>query len=64
MQKIVYSCNHCGKEFDAKKGFADLELDDLDRYVTVDLCPDCFDELCKIVNDFINNFKTNNQNSL
>lgn len=53
MKKEIYICDHCGKEIEPKDGFIEQELDDLDFYIRVDLCEECYQELSKYVYDFV-----------
>lgn len=53
MKKTVYICDHCGKEFNAINGYSELQIDDFDRCDDVDLCTDCYNELCNIVSEFV-----------
>ena len=53
MKKQICICDHCGAEFNPINGYGDMELNDLDFVKEVDLCTDCFNELCDIVRKFI-----------
>lgn len=53
MKKTVCVCDHCGAEFNPINGYSDLELNDLDFVKEVDLCTECFNELCDVVREFI-----------
>ena len=53
MKKTVCVCDHCGSEFNPINGYSDLELNDLDFVKEVDLCTECFNELCDVVREFI-----------
>ena len=53
MRKQIYICDHCKKEFDPKEGMTDLELDDLTFVSGVDLCINCYNEINKIVREFV-----------
>ena len=53
MKKQICVCDHCGAEFNPINGYSDTKLDDLDFYLEVDLCTDCFNELCDMVKKFI-----------
>lgn len=53
MKKTVYVCDHCGKEFNSMIGYTEWEVNDFNFIKEVDLCVDCFHELCNIVREFI-----------
>jgi len=53
MKKTVCVCDHCGAEFNPINGYSDLELNDLDFVKEVDLCTECFNELCDVIREFI-----------
>ena len=58
MRKQVYVCDHCGAEFNSINGYSELELNDLDFVKEVDLCTDCYQELCNTIREFINEEKS------
>lgn len=53
MRKTVYVCDHCGAEFNSINGYSELEINDFDFIKEVDLCTDCYQELCDIVREFV-----------
>lgn len=53
MKKQICICDHCGSMFDPFNGYSDMEINDFDFVKEVELCPDCFQELCNIVREFI-----------
>ena len=57
MHKIVYTCDHCGKELDDMKDYTDMEFDDFFDIFRADLCNKCFHELTNVVSKFINKNK-------
>ena len=44
------TCDHCGKRLDSMRDYDDYEVD-LVGYV--DLCKECFNELTRIVKEFV-----------
>ena len=57
MRKQVYLCDHCGAELNSINGYSNMELNDFDFVKEVDLCTNCYQELCGIVREFINEDK-------
>lgn len=53
MKKQICVCDHCGTELNPMNGYSDLEIDDFDFVKEVDLCTECYQELCDIVRKFI-----------
>lgn len=53
MKKQVYVCDHCSAEFNPINGYSELQLDDFGFVKEVDLCTDCYQELCNMVREFI-----------
>lgn len=53
MKKQICICDHCGAQFNPINGYSDMEIDDFDFIKEVDLCTDCYKELCDIIRDFI-----------
>ena len=51
MQKIVTTCDHCGKELDEMKDYVDVEFDALYWFRT-DLCSECYAEISQIIKQF------------
>lgn len=56
MKELVTTCDHCGKKLDDMKDFPDMEFD-TSKWVTTDLCADCYAELSKIIEQFCNRSK-------
>ena len=53
MKKTICVCDHCGAEFNPMNGYEDTEISDFDFVKEVDLCTDCYNELCEIVRAFV-----------
>ncbi len=53
MKKQICVCDHCGAEFNLINGYSDLEINDFDFIKEVDLCTECYNELCNIVREYI-----------
>ncbi len=53
MKKQICVCDHCGAEFEPLNGYGDLKMDDFDFSKEVDLCTECFNELCDMVREYI-----------
>lgn len=58
MKKVLYTCDHCGKEID-DVSFTGLHINDFIDFVDTDLCNKCFHELNDIVVQFVNQKKGN-----
>ena len=58
MRKTVFTCDHCGKEIDEMKDYADMKIDNFINDVETDLCSKCFRELDDIVMQYINKKKS------
>ena len=54
MHKLVYTCDHCGKELDEMHDYTDMRIDDFADFLEVDLCSECYDELNNIVLQYCN----------
>ena len=54
MHKIVYVCDHCGKELNEMQDYTEMEIRDFADYVETDLCAKCYDELNNIVLQYCN----------
>lgn len=54
MHKIVYICDHCGKEIDEMKDYTDIRVDDFADFIETDLCSECYDELSNMVLRYCN----------
>lgn len=52
MIKTKRYCDHCGKELDKMKDYDDTLITISYKEAGVDLCSECFDELCDTVIDF------------
>jgi hypothetical protein len=57
MQKMLYICDHCGKELDNMHGYTDMKIDNFIDYIETDLCSECFRELNGIVLQYVNKKK-------
>ena len=55
MKKIDTFCDICGKEIiDEENGYVDLDIDCCDVQDSYDLCENCYEELTKIVKEYLN----------
>lgn len=54
MHKIVYTCDHCGKEIDEMKDYPEMQIDDFANFIEVDLCSECYDELSNMILKYCN----------
>lgn len=54
MQRMICTCDHCGKELDEMKDFTDMHIDNFWELMNADLCNKCFHELNDMVAQFIN----------
>lgn len=54
MQKIIFTCDHCGKTLDKEHNYTDLELVNFTDYVKTDLCAKCYNELNNIILRYLN----------
>lgn len=57
MHKIVYTCDHCGKEIDEMRDYPEMKIDNFIDFVEADLCSNCFRELNNIVLRYVNKEK-------
>lgn len=57
MHKMVYTCDHCGKQMDEMKDFVDMDIDNFIDFFKVDLCSECFHELNDMVLQYCNKKK-------
>lgn len=57
MHKIVYTCDHCGKDLNEMKDYTDMEFDNFFDIFRADLCNKCFHELNNIVLKYVNKDK-------
>ena len=53
MIKREFICDHCGKKINPVNDYTDIEINDFDFIKTVDLCKECFDQLCDMIRKFI-----------
>ena len=53
MEKHIYYCDHCGKELDINKDYINRELELVDEFIHVDLCTECYEELKRIMLNYI-----------
>lgn len=51
-RKVIYVCDHCGKEFESTNGYIEHQIDAFNFYEEVDLCTECFNEIDNIVREF------------
>lgn len=61
MKKTICICDHCGAEFNPMNGYEDTEINNFDFVKEVDLCTDCYNELCGIVREFIHEERSNHE---
>lgn len=54
MHKMLYTCDHCGKEINEIRDYTDMKFDDFINYVEADLCSECFRELDDMVLQYVN----------
>ena len=54
MRKILFTCDHCGKEIDEIRDYTDMKIDNFINYVETDLCSECFKELDNIILQYCN----------
>lgn len=54
MRKIIFACDHCGKEIDEMRDYTEMKIDNFIDYVEADLCSACFRELNEIVLKYVN----------
>ena len=54
MRKTVINCDHCGKELNEMIDYVDIEIDALFYFHKADLCEQCYDNLNKIISEYIN----------
>ena len=57
MHKIVYTCDHCGKEISEMRDYTDMKIDNFINYVEADLCSECFRKLDDMVLQYVNKKK-------
>ena len=57
MHKMLFICDHCGKEIDELRDYTDMKIDNFINYAETDLCSECFRELDDMVLKFINKKK-------
>lgn len=57
MHKMLFICDHCGKEIDEMRDYTDMKIDNFINYAETDLCSECFRELDDMVLKFINKKK-------
>ena len=58
MHKILYICDHCGKELDDRRDYTDMKIDNFIDYVKTDLCSECFRKLNDIILEYTNKKKS------
>lgn len=57
MHKMVYICDHCGKEMNDMHDYGEMKIDNFIDWIEVDLCSQCFRELNDIVLQYCNKKK-------
>lgn len=57
MMRIMYTCDHCGREIDEAKGRAEIEIEIGHADYSCDLCEDCLTELRRTVLQFVTKAK-------
>lgn len=45
MTEYKMYCDHCKKELDTAKDYGETTLDFYSKWITVDLCAECYDKL-------------------
>lgn len=58
MHKMLYTCDHCGKEINEIRDYTDMKFDDFINYVEADLCSECFRKLDDMVLQYVNKKKS------
>ena len=58
MHKMLYICDHCGKEIDEMRDYTEMKIDNFINYVEADLCSDCFRKLDDMILQYVNKKKT------
>ena len=53
MKRMVYYCDHCGKEMDDFNNYVDMEIDTYIDSFRADLCKECAEKLDEMVKKFI-----------
>lgn len=51
--EVVVHCDHCGRVLDPFTEYAGVELDIGHRHYQKDLCVGCFDNLIKMVEEYL-----------
>ena len=57
MQRMLFTCDHCGKEMDEMRDYTDMKIDNFIDWFEVDLCSQCFHELNDMVLEYCNKKK-------
>lgn len=57
MQKMIFTCDHCGKELDEMHDYTDIGIDNFVDWYETDLCSGCFHDLNEIILKYINKKK-------
>lgn len=57
MKKMIFTCDHCGKEIDEMRDYPDMKIDNFIDFVTADLCSNCIRELNELVLKYINKWQ-------
>lgn len=58
MHKMLYICDHCGKEIDVMRDYTDMKIDNFINYVEADLCSECFRKLDDMILQYVNKKKS------
>lgn len=52
MKKVNTYCDHCGRVIDVMHDYDDLQIEMGHKWLIVDLCTECFDELYVLVSGY------------
>lgn len=52
MQKMVYTCDHCGKKMNEMTDYVDISFDIIDNWIHTDLCLECYEKISHIIKEF------------
>ena len=55
MTEVKIYCDHCGKELDEMKDYADIKIELAHLWKKHDLCTDCLEKLKVVVDNFCTN---------
>lgn len=51
MKKVVWYCDHCGKQFDSRTGYPELDVG-VEAQICTDLCCECVEKLDEQIGAF------------